>query len=135
VLMFLSVITLFLSPLFQAFSAQDTLKTKPPKNKTMKKASLLVVTATTFFYMLCSFFGYAAFGENTPGNLLTGFGFYEPYWLVDFANACIVVHLVGAYQNKVQQWSINWVLSQTFSFICLLISLACVVGSMEGLVK
>ncbi|KAH9312147.1 hypothetical protein KI387_027182, partial [Taxus chinensis] len=77
---------------------EDTLKTKPPENKTMKKASLLVVTATTFFYMLCSFFGYAAFGENTPGNLLTGFGFYEPYWLVDFANACIVVHLVGAYQ-------------------------------------
>lgn len=42
--------------------------------------------------------GYAAFGENAPGNLLTGFGFYEPYWLIDFANACIVVHLVGAYQ-------------------------------------
>ncbi|KAH9291629.1 hypothetical protein KI387_043187, partial [Taxus chinensis] len=39
-----------------------------------------------------------AFGENAPGNLFTGFGFYEPYWLVDFANACIVVHLVGAYQ-------------------------------------
>ncbi|KAK2632120.1 hypothetical protein EUGRSUZ_L01972 [Eucalyptus grandis] len=35
---------------------------------------------------------------NTPGNLLTGFGFYEPHWLVDLANACIVLHLVGAYQ-------------------------------------
>ncbi|KAJ0936446.1 hypothetical protein HanRHA438_Chr03g0131351 [Helianthus annuus] len=23
-----------------------------------------------------------------PGNLLTGFGFYEPYCLVAFANAC-----------------------------------------------
>ncbi|KAH9298970.1 hypothetical protein KI387_030652, partial [Taxus chinensis] len=80
----------------------DTLKTKPPENKTMKKASLLVVTVTTFFYMLCSFFGYAAFGENTPGNLLLGFGFYEPYWLVDFANACILVHLVGAYQLQIR---------------------------------
>lgn len=29
---------------------------------------------------------------------MTGFGFYEPYWLVDFANACIVLHLVGGYQ-------------------------------------
>jgi len=29
---------------------------------------------------------------------LTGFGFYEPYWLIDFANACLAVHLVAAYQ-------------------------------------
>ncbi|TXG68041.1 hypothetical protein EZV62_009316 [Acer yangbiense] len=36
--------------------------------------------------------------DLTPGNLLTGFGFYEPYWLIDFANACIVLHLVGGYQ-------------------------------------
>ncbi|KAF9614656.1 hypothetical protein IFM89_019633 [Coptis chinensis] len=30
--------------------------------------------------------------------VLTGFGFYEPFWLVDFANVCIAVHLVGAFQ-------------------------------------
>ncbi|VAH83061.1 unnamed protein product [Triticum turgidum subsp. durum] len=30
--------------------------------------------------------------------ILTGFGFYEPFWLLDVANAAIVVHLVGAYQ-------------------------------------
>jgi hypothetical protein len=42
--------------------------------------------------------GYAAFGDAAPGNLLTGFGFYEPFWLLDIANAAIVVHLVGAYQ-------------------------------------
>eukprot|EP00253_Pinus_taeda_P035801 PITA_35801 len=52
--------------------------------------------------MLCRFLGYAAFGENAPGSLLTGFGFYEPYWLIDFANACIVGHLVGAYQVTCQ---------------------------------
>uniref|UniRef100_A0A0D3GHT0 Amino acid transporter transmembrane domain-containing protein n=1 Tax=Oryza barthii TaxID=65489 RepID=A0A0D3GHT0_9ORYZ len=46
----------------------------------------------------CGRLGYAAFGDATPGNLLTGFGFYEPYWLVDVANACIVVHLVGGFQ-------------------------------------
>nr|ABR17142.1 unknown [Picea sitchensis] len=44
-----------------------------------------------------------AFGENTPGNLLAGFGFYEPYWLIDFANACIVVNMVGSYQVFCQQ--------------------------------
>ncbi|CAK7323872.1 unnamed protein product [Dovyalis caffra] len=38
------------------------------------------------------------FGNNTPGNLLTGFGFFKPYWLIDLANACIVLHLLGRYQ-------------------------------------
>nr|POE80777.1 amino acid permease 2 [Quercus suber] len=42
--------------------------------------------------------GYASFGDLAPGNRLTGFGFYNPYWLLDIANVAIVVHLVGAYQ-------------------------------------
>ncbi|XP_026662336.1 probable amino acid permease 7 isoform X2 [Phoenix dactylifera] len=78
---------------------EDTLKSPPPENQTMKKASMVSILVTTFFYLCCGCFGYAAFGNDTPGNLLTGFGFYEPYWLVDFANACIVVHLVGGYQK------------------------------------
>lgn len=77
---------------------QDTIKSPPPENRTMKKATFLAITTTTVFYMLSGCIGYAAFGNNAPGNLLTGFGFYNPYWLVDFANACVVVHLVGAYQ-------------------------------------
>ncbi|MCO5602531.1 hypothetical protein L7F22_056664 [Adiantum nelumboides] len=77
---------------------QDTLKSPPPENKSMKKATLLGVSTTTVFYMLSGCVGYAAFGNRAPGNILTGFGFYEPYWLVDLANACVVVHLVGAYQ-------------------------------------
>ncbi|KAJ6980571.1 amino acid permease 7 isoform X3 [Populus alba x Populus x berolinensis] len=77
---------------------QDTLKSPPPENKTMKKASMISIFITTFFYLCCGCFGYAAFGNDTPGNLLTGFGFFEPYWLIDLANACIVLHLVGGYQ-------------------------------------
>ncbi|KDO74015.1 probable amino acid permease 7 isoform X1 [Citrus sinensis] len=77
---------------------QDTLKSPPPENKTMKMASMISIFITTFFYLCCGCFGYAAFGNDTPGNLLTGFGFYEPYWLIDLANACIVLHLVGGYQ-------------------------------------
>ncbi|GLT56918.1 hypothetical protein SLA2020_299300 [Shorea laevis] len=42
--------------------------------------------------------GYAAFGDLSPENLLTGFGFYNQFWLLDIANAAIVIHLVGAYQ-------------------------------------
>lgn len=78
--------------------SQDTLKSPPAENKTMKKATLLSIIVTTVFYLLCGCMGYAAFGDNVPGNLLTGFGFYNPYWLLDIANLAIVVHLVGAYQ-------------------------------------
>ncbi|VYS67724.1 unnamed protein product [Arabidopsis thaliana] len=77
---------------------QDTLRSPPAEKQTMKKASTVAVFIQTFFFFCCGCFGYAAFGDTTPGNLLTGFGFYEPFWLVDFANACIVLHLVGGYQ-------------------------------------
>lgn len=79
---------------------QDTLKSYPPENKMMKRASLVGVSTTTLFYMLCGCLGYAAFGNDAPGNFLTGFGFFEPYWLIDFANVCIAIHLVGAYQVR-----------------------------------
>ncbi|XP_031476217.1 amino acid permease 3-like [Nymphaea colorata] len=77
---------------------QDTIKSPPAEHKTMKKATLLGVVVTTVFYMLCGCMGYAAFGDDSPGNLLTGTGFSEPYWLLDIANLAIVIHLVGAYQ-------------------------------------
>ncbi|KAJ8762903.1 hypothetical protein K2173_023032 [Erythroxylum novogranatense] len=77
---------------------QDTVRSPPAESKTMKKASLISVIVTTLFYMSCGCFGYAALGDKSPGNLLTGFGFYNPYWLLDIANVAIVIHLVGAYQ-------------------------------------
>jgi len=70
----------------------------PSESKVMRRATIVSVAVTTLFYMLCGCMGYAAFGDAAPGNLLTGFGFYEPFWLLDVANAAIVVHLVGAYQ-------------------------------------
>ncbi|CAM8941568.1 unnamed protein product [Rhodiola kirilowii] len=104
---------------------QDTLRSSPPENQVMKKASYVGVFVTTFFYLLCGLMGYAAFGNSAPGNFLTGFGFYEPFWLVDLANFCIVVHLVAAYQvfcqpifafveTKCQnQWPDNHFISET----------------------
>ncbi|KAL5982753.1 Amino acid permease 3 [Asimina triloba] len=77
---------------------QDTVKSPPSEAKTMKKATLFSVAITTVFYMLCGCMGYAAFGDAAPDNLLTGRAFYNPYWLLDIANAAIVAHLVGAYQ-------------------------------------
>ncbi|PUZ44038.1 hypothetical protein GQ55_8G056300 [Panicum hallii var. hallii] len=82
---------------------QDTIRAPPPSEAVvMKRATMVSVATTTFFYMLCGCMGYAAFGDAAPDNLLTGFGFYEPFWLLDVANAAIVVHLVGAYQVFVQ---------------------------------
>ncbi|KAE8790708.1 putative amino acid permease 7 [Hordeum vulgare] len=62
------------------FGSTDTLKSPPAENKSMKKASIISILVTTFFYLCCGCFGYAAFGSDAPGNLLTGFGFYKPYW-------------------------------------------------------
>lgn len=91
---------------------QDTLRSSPPENKVMKKATFVGVSTTTLFYALCGCVGYAAFGNDAPGNFLTGFGFYEPFWLIDFANVCIAIHLIGAYQvfcqplfGFVEKWS------------------------------
>ncbi|XP_042520764.1 probable amino acid permease 7 isoform X1 [Macadamia integrifolia] len=206
---------------------QDTLKSPPAENRTIKKASMIAVLITTFFYLCCGCFGYAAFGDQTPGNLLTGFGFYEPYWLVDFANACIILHLVGGYQvysqpvfavverwcaekfpnngfvnsfytlrfsllpvvrinllrlcfrtcyvlsttgiaiafpyfnqvlgvlgalnfwpltiyfpvemyfiqKKIQPWTRRWIVFQSFSFVCLIVTLVTLVGSVEGIIS
>ncbi|KAK7351101.1 hypothetical protein VNO77_10284 [Canavalia gladiata] len=83
---------------FVLIEIQNTVKSPPSEAKTMRKATLISVAVTTAFYMLCGCFGYAAFGDSSPGNLLTGFGFYNPYWLLDIANAAIVIHLIGSYQ-------------------------------------
>ncbi|XP_078170102.1 amino acid permease 3-like [Carex rostrata] len=78
---------------------QDTIKAPPPsESKVIKRATFISIAVTTVFYMLCGCMGYAGFGDSAPGNLLTGFGFYNPFWLLDIANAAIVIHLVGAYQ-------------------------------------
>ena len=79
---------------------QDTIRSPPAESETMSKAAFIGVGVTTLFYMLCGCFGYAAVGDSSPGNLLSGFGFYNPYWLLDIANAAIVIHLVGAYQDS-----------------------------------
>lgn len=77
---------------------QDTIRAGEPESKVMKRASIVGILISTVFYMLCGVVGYAAFGDESPGNFLTGFGFYEPHWLVFIANLFIAIHLFGAYQ-------------------------------------
>ncbi|KAH7663777.1 Amino acid transporters domain-containing protein [Dioscorea alata] len=91
---------------------QDTLKSPPPENKTMKRATRYGIGVTTMFYVSLGCVGYAAFGNTVVGNILTGF--YNPFWLVDIANIAVVIHLVGAYQvygqpiyAKYEEWLAN----------------------------
>ena len=46
-------------------------------------------------------FGYSAFGQQVPVNILTkkgNVGFFNPDWLIDIANVCVVVRIMGSYQ-------------------------------------
>ncbi|KAL4183992.1 hypothetical protein AMTRI_Chr11g157780 [Amborella trichopoda] len=100
---------------------QDTLRSPPPENKTMKRATLYGIAVTTIFYMSVGFVGYAAFGNHAPGNLLTGF--YESFLLIDIANLFIVIHLVGACQKYISsKWSTNCYLIATYILKFLLLS-------------
>ncbi|CAI8599890.1 unnamed protein product [Vicia faba] len=85
-----------------AVDIQDSLKSSPPENKTMKRANTLGIFIMTIFFILNACAGYAAFGSNTPGNILMSSGFRKPFWLLELANAFIVVHLVGAFQVLIQ---------------------------------
>lgn len=78
---------------------KDTLKSPPSENGTMKKASIYGIGLTTLFYISLGCLGYATFGNDTPGNILTGFR--KPIWLIDIANLAVLVHLFGAYQVRV----------------------------------
>ncbi|KAF0900231.1 hypothetical protein E2562_029741 [Oryza meyeriana var. granulata] len=80
------------------FEIQDTVKAAPSESKTMKKASLYGLAMSAVVYLLLGISGYAAFGNDAPSNILTGAAFHEPFWLVDIANICVVVHFLGAYQ-------------------------------------
>ncbi|RWW59082.1 hypothetical protein BHE74_00033998 [Ensete ventricosum] len=91
---------------------KDTLKSPPSENSTMKKANRYGIGLTTVFYISLGCLGYATFGNDTPGNILTGFR--EPIWLIDIANLAVLIHLFGAYQLFAQpifafyeQWSAN----------------------------
>jgi hypothetical protein len=67
----------------------------------MKRATFFGLGVTTLSYASVASAGYFAFGNGAPANILTGFGFYNPYWLLDLANVAVVVHLVGADQVNI----------------------------------
>ncbi|CAO2207493.1 unnamed protein product [Urochloa humidicola] len=88
---------------------QDTIKAAPPSEaKVMKKATRLSLATTTTLYMLCGCAGYAAFCDAAPRHLLAGFGSVDPSWLLDIANAAIVVEHALAYL-RARSVSLEWI--------------------------
>ncbi|PNY13118.1 amino acid permease 8-like protein [Trifolium pratense] len=78
------------------YDIMDTLRSDPPESKQMKRANIIGVSTMTMIFLLCSCLGYAAFGDQTPGNIFAAF--YEPYWIVALGDAFIIIHMIGAYQ-------------------------------------
>jgi amino acid permease len=81
---------------------QDTLREPPPAARTMRKAILASLATTFVAYVGVGFAGYAALGDATPGNILTGFT--SPAAVVTLANAAVLVHMVPAYQVRRCAW-------------------------------
>ncbi|XP_039171286.1 amino acid permease 3-like [Eucalyptus grandis] len=75
-----------------------TIRYKESVLKTMKKACLVSIPVATLVYVLSGCIGFAVSGSTVPRNLLTEFGFYEPYWLASIADGTLVIHLIGAFQ-------------------------------------
>ncbi|KAI4337523.1 hypothetical protein L6164_015928 [Bauhinia variegata] len=84
------------------FDIQDTLRSSKPENEEMKKANMIGLTTMAVFFLLCACTGYAAFGDETAGNIMTGSKIFKPLWVMYLGNVFIVVHLVGAHQVLVQ---------------------------------
>ncbi|KAH0448232.1 hypothetical protein IEQ34_022032 [Dendrobium chrysotoxum] len=71
---------------------QDTLKSPPAENKVMKKASIISVDNNRVLHALrlSGLFSLWQHGSREHAHW--------PFWLIDIANICIVIHLLGAYQ-------------------------------------
>jgi hypothetical protein len=81
---------------------QDTIHEPPASTATMRKAVTASLVTTFVFYVGVGVAGYAALGDATPGNILTGFA--SPPALVTAANAMVLVHMVGGGRRGGLDW-------------------------------
>ena len=64
--------------------------------------SVTCLLMQTLMFISAGMLSYAAFGDISPGNIFTSFGFFNPYWLVAAANVLVWGSLAGAYQLYMQ---------------------------------
>jgi amino acid permease len=75
---------------------QHTLHEPPAAAHSMRKAVGAGLGLSFAFYLAVGIAGYLALGSATPGDILTAFP--GPAWVVDLANAAVLLHMVSAYQ-------------------------------------
>ena len=84
-----------------AVNIQDTLRSAASDGKhgpipVMKRAVNTSAAIMMIFYLLVGCAGYAAFGNSISGNILEQFD--GPQWVLDMANAMVLLHLIPAFQ-------------------------------------
>jgi amino acid permease len=86
---------------FILLEIQDTIHT--PKGMKhgpiipMKKAVNICVSIMTFFYISIAVFGYLSQGNEVKPYILDSFP-DAPAWVIDLANAMVLIHMIPAYQ-------------------------------------
>ena len=88
---------------FILLEIQDTLQDAKGKKtgpiSTMKWAVNISVTIMTGFYIAIACAGFASLGYDLqPGGILEDYQGIAPGWVIDMANAMVLVHMVPAYQ-------------------------------------
>ena len=79
---------------------QDTIKAPPSEEPQMRKALFASIPFISALKLAIACLGYSAFGQQVPVNILTKkgtAGFYNPDWLIDVANVCVVLRILGCY--------------------------------------
>ena len=80
---------------------QDTIRAPPSEEAQMRKSIFSSIVFISGLKLAIGCLGYSAFGQQVPVNILTKkgtVGFYNPDWLVDIANVCVVVRIMGSFQ-------------------------------------
>ncbi|KDD76072.1 transmembrane amino acid transporter protein [Helicosporidium sp. ATCC 50920] len=76
---------------------QDTVMDPPCHKKVTKRAIDISLTISFLLFFLVAVLGYAAFGNNVPGQILS-VPDIGPAWVIVFANVLVFVHMISAVQ-------------------------------------
>lgn len=92
---------------------QDTIKEPPRAVLSMRRAINAALSVSVFFYLLVAVFGYLAFGDTVPSDIIVAFD--GPKWAVILGQVFVLLHMVGAYQVFAQPffvalegWIFKW---------------------------
>ncbi|KAL0054435.1 hypothetical protein WJX82_008773 [Trebouxia sp. C0006] len=104
---------------------QDTIRAPPSEESQMRKSIFSSMFFISGLKLAIGCLGFSAFGQQVPVNILTKsgtVGFFNPDWLIDVANVCVVVRIMGSYQVYAQTF-FAFLLWRT-TYVCLITLIA-----------